>query len=131
VPSSDTTARTYAGTLERLATQLGDQNVSAPLLSLLLRYAGQRFNLTTATNADARWLFPGRRGGQPMTPETIERRLRRAGVPALAGRTAALRHLVLQAPAPVIATTLGYKHQQATRVAAEAGSPWSRYASRP
>lgn len=63
-----------------------------------------------------------------MNPETIERRLRRAGIPALAGRTAALRHLVLQAPAPVIATMLGYKHQQAARVAAEAGSPWSRYA---
>ena len=51
-----------------------------------------------------------------------------AGIPARSGRTAALRHLVLQAPAPVIATMLGYSHQQAARVAAEAGSPWSRYA---
>ncbi|MGH3226729.1 MAG: hypothetical protein ACRDPY_49975, partial [Streptosporangiaceae bacterium] len=96
---------------------------------LLLCYAGQRLNLTTATNAGARWLFPGRRGGQPMTPDTIERPLRGAGIAALAGRTAALRQLVLQAPAPVIATMLGYSHQQAARVADEAGSPWSRYAS--
>lgn len=102
--------------------------VPEPFASLLLRYAGQRLNLTTATNAGARWLFPGRRAGQPMTPDTVERRLRLAGIPALSGRTAALRHLVLQAPAPVIATMLGYKHQQAARVAAEAGSPWSRYA---
>jgi integrase len=110
--------------------RLGDPPapVPGPFAGLLIRYAGQRLNLTTATNAGARWLFPGRRGGQPMNPETIERRLRRAGIPALAGRTAALRHLVLQAPAPVIATMLGYKHQQAARVAAEAGSPWSRYA---
>lgn len=110
--------------------RLGDPPapVPEPFASLLTRYAGQRLNLTTATNADARWLFPGRRGGRPMTPDTIERRLRRAGIPALAGRTAALRHLVLQAPAPVITTMLGYKHQQAARVAAEAGSPWSRYA---
>ena len=102
--------------------------VPEPFASLLLRYAGQRLNLTTATNAGARWLLPGRRGGQPMNPDTIERRLRRAGIPALAGRTAALRHLVLQAPAPVIATMLGYKRQQAAGVADEAGSPWSRYA---
>ena len=94
--------------------RLGDPPapVPEPFASLLLRHAGQRLNLTTATNADARWLFPGRRGGQPMTPDTIERRLRRAGIPARGGRSAALRHLVLQAPAPVIATMLGYSHQQ-------------------
>jgi len=102
--------------------------VPEPFASLLLRHAGQRLNLTTATNAGARWLFPGRRGGQPMTPDSIARRLHAAGIPALSGRTAALRHLVLQAPAPVIATMLGYGHQQAARIAAEAGSPWSRYA---
>ena len=33
--------------------------VPEPFASLLLRHAGQRLNLTTATNADARWLFPG------------------------------------------------------------------------
>jgi hypothetical protein len=110
--------------------QLGDPPapVPGPFASLLLRHAGQRLNLTTATNADARWLFPGRRAGQPMTPDTIERRLRRAGIPALRGRTAALRQLVLQAPAPVIATMLGYSHDGTAQVAAEAGSPWSRYA---
>jgi hypothetical protein len=102
--------------------------VPEPFASLLLRHVSQRLNLTTATNADARWLFPGRRGGQPMNPDTIEKRLRHAGIPARGGRSAALRQLVLQAPAPVIATMLGYSHQGAARVAAEAGSPWSRYA---
>src|SRR6266542_4139569 len=63
-----------------------------------------------------------------MTPDAIERRLRHAGIPALRGRTAALRQLVLQAPAPVIATMLGYSHDGTAQVAAEAGSPWSRYA---
>ncbi len=48
--------------------------------------------------------------------------------PARGGRTAALRQLVLQAPAPVIATMLGYSHDGTAQVAAEAGSPWSRYA---
>jgi hypothetical protein len=44
------------------------------------------------------------------------------------GRSAALRQLVLQAPAPVIATMLGYSHGGTAQVAAEVGSPWSRYA---
>ncbi|OUC94852.1 hypothetical protein CA984_20930 [Streptosporangium minutum] len=40
---------------------------------------------------------------------------------------AALRHLVLQAPAPVIARMLGYTDQQTSRIATAAGSPWNRY----
>jgi integrase len=114
----------------QVTIRLGDPPapVPGPFASLLLRHTGQRRNLTTATNADARWLFPGRRGGQPMTPATVERRLRLAGIPARGGRSAALRQLVLQAPAPVIATMLGYSYQGTAYVAAEAGSPWSRYA---
>jgi hypothetical protein len=110
--------------------RLGDPPapVPEPFATLLLRHAGQRLNLTTATNAEARWLFPGRRAGQPMTPDAVEVRMRKAGIPALTGRTAALRQLVLQAPAPVIATMLGYSHGGTAYVAAEVGSPWSRYA---
>ncbi len=33
-----------------------------------------------------------------------------------------------QAPAPVVATMPGYSRQKTIRLAAEAGSPWSRYA---
>lgn len=102
--------------------------VPEPFAGLLLRHIGQRLNLTTATNAQARWLFPGRRAGQPMTAASIEGRLRRHGIPSLNARTATLRQLVLEAPAPVIARMLGYSYEQATQIAAEAGSPWSRYA---
>jgi hypothetical protein len=114
----------------QVAIRLGDPPapVPEPFASLLLRHMGQRLNLATATNADARWLFPGRRGGQPMTPDALERRLKLAGIPARGGRSAALRQLVLQAPAPVIATMLGYSHGGTAQVAAEVGSPWSRYA---
>lgn len=114
----------------KVSIRLGDppSPVPEPFASLLLRHIDQRLNLTTATNQHTRWLFPGRRGGQPMTPATIEGRLRRHGIPGLNGRTAALRQLVLQTPAPVVARMLSYTHQQTARVAAEAGSPWSRYA---
>jgi hypothetical protein len=35
---------------------------------------------------------------------------------------------VLDTPAPVVATALGYHHVTTARLAAEAGTPWSRYA---
>jgi hypothetical protein len=111
---------------DEVSIRLGDPPIPVPepFAGLLLDYVGHRLNLTTATNIDARWLFPGRRAGQPMTPDTIERRLRQHGIPALGGRTAALRHLVLQTPAPVVARMLGYTQQQTARLAIEAGSTW-------
>jgi hypothetical protein len=103
--------------------------VPEPFATLLLQATTQRDNLQTATNPGARWLFPGRRGGQPLHVNTLTQLIRDLGVPALAGRTAALRQLVLQAPAPVVAQALGYNHNTTTRVATQAGTPWSRYAS--
>jgi len=44
------------------------------------------------------------------------------------GRTATIGHLVLHAPAPVVARMLGYADDTATRIADAAGSPRSRYA---
>lgn len=103
--------------------------VPEPFASLLLQATAERDNLQTATNPGARWLFPGRRGGQPLHASTLGALVRDLGIPARAGRTAALRQLVLQAPAPVVAQALGYNHSTTTRIATEAGTPWSRYAS--
>ncbi|MFD7136712.1 hypothetical protein [Streptomyces sp. NPDC059894] len=64
---------------------------------MLLDYLGQRPNTKTAANPGARWLFPGRRAGQPMTPEAMAPRLRQLGFPTRPGRTVAIRQLVLQA----------------------------------
>jgi hypothetical protein len=77
---------------------------------------------------DARWLFPGRRAGQPLSVSTLTQLVSDLGVPGLASRTAALRQLVLQAPAPVVAQALGFHHNTTTRVATEAVTPWSHYA---
>ena len=114
----------------QVAIRLGDPPtpVPAPFAELLLRHRRSRPNLTTATNPDAPWLFPGRRGAQPMTPTALEKRLRQQGIPTITSRTAALRHLVLQAPAPVVARMLGYTHDHTARLVSEAGGAWSRYA---
>ncbi|WP_331744542.1 hypothetical protein [Streptomyces mirabilis] len=54
--------------------------------------------------------------------------LRKIGVPPQRGRASAIRQLVLQAPAPVIAKALGYHDKTATRLVTEAGGTWARYA---
>ncbi len=77
--------------------------VPEPFAALLLQAAAQRDNLQTATNPHARWLFPGRRAGQPLSVSTLTQLVCDLGVSGLASRTAALRQLVLQAPAPVVA----------------------------
>jgi hypothetical protein len=102
--------------------------VPEPFATLLLQATAERDNLQTATNPGARWLFPGRRAGQPLHASHLSQLVRDLGIPALAGRTAALRQLVLQVPAPVVAQALGYHHNTTTRVASEAGTPWVRYA---
>jgi integrase len=114
---------------DRVAIRIGDppSPVPEPVAALLIAHVDNRLNLTTATNRNADWLFPGRRGGQPMTTDGIERWFRAHQIPALTGRTAALRQLVLQMPAPIVARMLGYTHEQTARLAAEAGSPWSHY----
>jgi len=46
----------------------------------------------------------------------------------LTARISALRQLVLQVPAPVIADALGFHHTTTTRQHVNAGATWSRYA---
>ncbi|WP_329538086.1 hypothetical protein OG568_58535 (plasmid) [Streptomyces sp. NBC_01450] len=54
--------------------------------------------------------------------------LRENGLPPQRGRTSAVRRLVLQAPAPVIAKALGYHDKTTTRLVTKAGGAWNRYA---
>jgi hypothetical protein len=96
--------------------------VPEPFAALLLQLAASRQNMNTAPNPASPWLFPGRRAGQPLHPGTLWTALRHFGIPATAARTA-LRDLVLQAPAPVIARALRYGHMAIHRHAAQAGTP--------
>lgn len=111
--------------------RLGDPPtpVPEPFATLLLDYTAARPNTKTATNPDTRWLFPGRRANQPLHPSTIEKRLGGLGFSPGRARTSAIRQLVLQAPAPVVARMLGYHDESVAGIAAQAAGPWSHYAS--
>ncbi len=99
------------------------------LVPELTSYIASRSNLTTATNPDSRLLFPGRRAGQPLHPNSLRLRLHTLGIPNLSGRTSAIRELLLQAPAPVVAAMLGYDPTRAEKLATDAGATWKRYAA--
>jgi len=102
--------------------------VPEPFAGLLLQAVSQRENMQTATNPGARWLFPGRRAGQPLNAATLQPLIRELGIPSTATRVAALRQLVLQAPAPVIAKALGFHYLTTHRHNIDAGGTWKTYA---
>jgi hypothetical protein len=111
--------------------RLGDPPapVPEPLAGLLLELVQARANMSTASNRDSRWLFPGGRAGQPLTPGALRQRFQALGLPTIPARTAAFSQLVLQAPAPVVAAALGYQSATAEQHRAAAGGTWSRYAA--
>ena len=113
--------------------RLGDPPtpVPQPLAGLLLELLDARANMNTASNPDSRWLFPGGRAGQPLTPGALRQRFQALGLPTIPTRTAALSQLVLQAPAPVIAAALGYQDGTAERHRLGGGGTWSRYTALP
>jgi len=111
--------------------RLGDPPapVPEPLAGLLLELVQARANMNTASNPASRWLFPGGRAGQPLTPGALRQRFQALELPTIPARTASLSQLVLQAPAPVVAAALGYQSATAEQHRAAAGGTWSRYAA--
>jgi hypothetical protein len=103
--------------------------VPAPFDQVIRDYLAARPNLTTATNPGSRWLFPGRRAGQPLHPTSIRLHLQRLGIPNLNSRSRALREMLLQAPPSVVAAMLGYGPARAEAIAAQAGATWKHYAT--
>ncbi|MFM9582445.1 hypothetical protein [Streptomyces caniscabiei] len=65
--------------------------VPAPVATLLLEHITHRGNMNTATNPASRWLFPGRRTGQPLGPNHLSALLNQVGIPITAARGVAIR----------------------------------------
>lgn len=109
--------------------RIGDPPTPAPgpLADLLRALLAERAAFS-GPNKESTWLFPGRRAGQPLQHRSLGQALHRHGILVQAGRTSAIRQLVLQAPAPVVARMLGFHDKHTTRVLIEAGGNWNRYA---
>lgn len=85
--------------------------------------------MNTATNQASRWLFSGRRAGQPARPDHLSALLREIGIPVAAARGAAIRQKLLELPAPVVADAPGYHDKTTSRLLRDTGGTWSRYAA--
>ena len=105
--------------------------VPAPFAQMLNQLVDDRANMNTATNPDSQWLFPGGRAGQPLTAGALRQRFQALGLPTTTARTASLRQLVLQVPAPVVAKALGYSPGTTEHHRDAAGGTWSQYAAPP
>ncbi|MEV4598161.1 hypothetical protein AB0K15_12210 [Amycolatopsis sp. NPDC049253] len=57
------------------------------------------------------------------------RHLRALGIPLRLAKAAAVRELVLEVPAPVVADALGFHHTTTTRQVRNVGGGWTRYAA--
>jgi hypothetical protein len=94
----------------------------------LLRLVAGR-DYPSSASIGSHWLFPGLVAGQPLTYTTMLKRMRRLGFPLREARISALRQLVLQAPAPIVADALGFHQTTTARQVVNAGATWSRYAA--
>jgi hypothetical protein len=63
----------------------------------------------------------------PTSLHVVEDRRRKLGFPIREARVSALRELVKEAPAPVIAEALGFDYTTTTRQSSHAGVTWNRY----
>ena len=96
---------------DQVLLRLGDppSPLPAPVAGLVLTWMDNRDNMNTATNRHSRWLFPGRRAGQPMHSGTLAALVGNLGIPATAGRACAIRQHVTcpprSSPRPSATTT--------------------------
>jgi hypothetical protein len=112
--------------------QLGrhDVPVPGPLGDLLLTLLADGKPYTgIGTPPERKWLFPGLLPGRPITSARLADRLRALGIPARAGRRAALTDLAARLPAAVLADLLGLHPTTAVNWMHQAGADWNRYAA--
>jgi integrase len=105
--------------------------VPQPFAEILLQLSASRSYPNAPGKAEQRWLFPGRNVGQPVHYKSLRKRLSSIGIPPRSTRVSALRQLVLQIPAPVVATALGFHYKTTERQNRSAGGVWNRYAAGP
>lgn len=112
--------------------QLGPTRIDVPepLRGLLARLSceGRRYTGVGSPSASP-WLFPGLCPGRPLGASHLGERLRRLGIPTMAGRRAALVHLAAHLPAAALADLLGIAPTTAVRWVRAAGGDWTTYAA--
>ncbi|RFA11765.1 hypothetical protein B7R22_17905 [Subtercola boreus] len=104
--------------------------IPAPFDEIFRQHVAELPHQTTSVHTDNEWLFPGRRPGMHLHQNSLMGKLRRAGIDLRGARNAALRALVLELPAPVIADALDYSYQVTDKHRRNAGTTFIDYVAR-
>ncbi|MGF6889574.1 hypothetical protein ABIA39_009029, partial [Nocardia sp. GAS34] len=80
-------------------------------------------------NITSDWLFPGRWPGQPLTEDSLARRLRTLGIRPSQSRKTALFALATEIPAAILAKTLGIHIKCAIQWQQLSSGDWAAYAA--
>ena len=106
--------------------------IPEPFASVARAHIEDLPNLNTSAHRDNAWLFPGGRPGQPIHQSTLMNLLRDAGIDLRGAKNAALRELVLQMPAPIVADSFNYSYTVTEQHRRNAGAQFIGYiAKRP
>lgn len=101
-----------------------------PLDELVLGLAAHRHGYgVLGRTGDHPWLFPGSTAGQPITGETLVRRLNRLGIRARPARNTTLMEFAAELPAAVISRLLGLSTTAAQHWITEAAASRTYYAA--
>lgn len=89
----------------------------------------RRGHARVGTDPSSRWLFPGGRPGQAISPFRLTERLRQIGLPAGQARSTALFQLAGELPAAILARLLGIHITAAVKWQHATGGDWTNYAA--
>jgi hypothetical protein len=115
----------------RVTLRLGELPLTlpAPVDRFIIELTAQRRGYAAMIAAENRWLFPGGRSGQHISPQRMGHRLRQIGVPPRLARNTAVIDLAGELPAAVISKLLGFSIKRAAAWNIEAGNTNPRYAA--
>ena len=101
--------------------------VPEPFASVVRAHLADLPNMNTSAHRDNGWLFPGRQPGTPIHQNTLKILLRNAGIDLRGAKNAALRELVLQMPAPIVADSFNYSYTVTEQHRRNAGAQFIDY----
>lgn len=114
----------------QVTMRLGPDPLELPgQLGRLVARLADRADTWTDGDGGPCWLFRGARRAAPLGEQQFCRRLRRLGIPTLAGRTGALLGLAATVPPAILADLLGLSEGSAASWSRLAGGDWARYAA--
>jgi hypothetical protein len=120
-------------TAERVRIRLGREPIvlPQPLDNIARQLLASRQTSKRAIGAGkaTRWLFPGERAGQPMSPAHLADRLRLVGVEPKPDRETAMFGLAAEVPAAVLSRLLGISTDVAVTWQRAAAGSWAGYAA--